>query len=172
MKRWYEESVGLHLTRAARLHRARAQSVLRDLNLHPGQENMLQVLLDADGQPMARLARELQVKPPTLTKMVSRMSAQGLLRRAASDSDGRSAVVFLTEAGRGQALELKERWKALERETLGKLGDKDKKRLLKLLAAVEKSLGDALGHKGKPAEKNAAKAEGDAALSEDAAPEG
>lgn len=142
LKRWYEDSVGLHLTRAARLHRARAQTMLRDMNLHAGQETMLQVLLDGDGQSMSHLARELRVKPPTLTKMVARMAAQGLLRRAASATDGRSAVVFLTDEGRAQAVELKERWKTLERETLGELGDKDRKRLLKLLMAIEASLGD------------------------------
>ena len=145
MKRWYEDSVGLHLTRAARLHRARAQTVLRDMNLYPGQENVLQVLLEADGQSMSRLARELQVKPPTLTKMVTRMAAQGLLSRVASTSDGRSAVVHLTEAGRAQAQELKARWKTLEQETLARLGDKDRKRLVKLLEAVEKALGGGNG---------------------------
>lgn len=160
MKRWYEESVGLHLTRAARLHRSRAQTMLRDMNLHPGQESMLQVLLDEDGQPMAHLARELQVKPPTLTKMVSRMAAQGLLRRAASQSDGRSQVVHLTDAGRAQAQELKQRWKLLEEATLSRLGDKDRKRLMKLLEEVQRGLVE--GPK-KPKKKKSAKALDDGA---------
>ncbi len=153
LKRWYEDSVGLHLTRAARLHRARAQAMLRDMNLHPGQENVLQVLLDEDGQPMSRLARELQIKPPTLTKMVSRMAGQDLVRRVASDSDGRSATIHLTDAGRGLALDLKQRWKTLEQEALGRLGDKDRKRLVKLLAEVEKGLREAGGETGKKPKK-------------------
>ncbi|ESR26239.1 MarR family winged helix-turn-helix transcriptional regulator [Lutibaculum baratangense] len=142
MKRWYEESVGLHLTRAARLHRSRAQAILREMGLYPGQETVLQVLLEDDGQPMSTLARELKVRPPTVTKMVTRMAAQGLLVRLASERDARSATVHLTQAGRERATELKQRWKALEQETLAKLDGKDRKRLVKLLSAIEKALAE------------------------------
>jgi MarR family transcriptional regulator, organic hydroperoxide resistance regulator len=142
MKKWYEDSVGLHLTRAARLHRARAHSMLGEIGIHPGQENVLQVLLEDDGQPMTKLASELKVKPPTVTKMVSRMAAQGLVRRIASETDARSARVFLTDEGRSRGIELKKRWKRLEQMTMRNVPDKERARLIKLLMAVEASLND------------------------------
>ncbi len=140
MKKWYEDSVGLHLTRAARLHRARAHSMLGEIGIHPGQENVLQVLLEDDGQPMTMLAAALKVKPPTVTKMVSRMAAQGMVRRIASETDARSARVFLTDEGRSRGIELKKRWKKLEQITTEKVPEKDRRKLLKLLLAVEASL--------------------------------
>lgn len=140
MKKWYEDSVGLHLTRAARLHRARAHSMLGEIGIHPGQENVLQVLLEEDGQPMTRLAAALKVKPPTVTKMVARMAAQGLVRRIASETDARSARVFLTDEGRSRGIELKKRWKRLEQMTMSRVPDKEKARLIKLLMSVEASL--------------------------------
>lgn len=140
MKKWYEDSVGLHLTRAARLHRARAHSMLGEIGIHPGQENVLQVLLEDDGQPMTRLATALKVKPPTVTKMVSRMAAQGLVRRIASETDARSARVFLTDEGRARGIELKKRWKRLEQMTMAKVPDKERRKLVKLLMSVEASL--------------------------------
>lgn len=141
MKRWYEDSVGLHLTRAARLHRARAHSMLGEIGIHPGQENVLLVLLEEDGQPMTRLASALKVKPPTVTKMVSRMAVQGLVRRIASETDARSANVFLTDEGRARGTELKKRWKRLEDLAMRKIPEKDRRRLTKLLIAIEESLG-------------------------------
>jgi MarR family transcriptional regulator, organic hydroperoxide resistance regulator len=140
MKKWYEDSVGLHLTRAARLHRARAHTMLGEIGIHPGQENVLQVLLEDDGQPMTKLAAELKVKPPTVTKMVSRMAAQGLVRRIASETDARSARVFLTDEGRSRGIELKKRWKQLEQMTMRQVPDKERRRLVKLLMSVEASL--------------------------------
>lgn len=142
MKKWYEDSVGLHLTRAARLHRARAHSMLGEIGVHPGQENVLLVLLEDDGQAMTRLAAALKVKPPTVTKMVARMAAQGLVRRIASDTDARSANVFLTDEGRARGTELKKRWKRLEDMTVRMIPEKDRRRLTKLLLAIEESLGD------------------------------
>ncbi len=141
MKKWYEDSVGLHLTRAARLHRARAHSMLGEIGIHPGQENVLQVLLEDDGQPMTKLAMELKVKPPTVTKMVSRMAAQGLVRRIASETDARSARVFLTDEGRARGIELKKRWKRLEQMTMRNVPEKERSRLIKLLMSIESSLG-------------------------------
>ncbi|MCT8971562.1 MarR family winged helix-turn-helix transcriptional regulator [Microbaculum marinisediminis] len=144
MKKWYEDSVGLRLTRAARLHRARAHTMLGEIGIHPGQENVLQVLLEDDGQPMTKLAAQLRVKPPTVTKMVSRMAAQGLVRRIASETDARSARVFLTDEGRSRGIELKKRWKRLEQMTMRNVPEKDRAKLIKLLMAVEASLdGDA-----------------------------
>lgn len=141
MKRWYEDSVGLHLTRAARAHRASAQAILGEIGLHPGQENVLQVLLADDGRSMTKLAETLKVKPPTVTKMVARMAAQGLVRRISSDEDGRAAHVYLTDHGRTCGLELKKRWKRLEQTALKEVPDKDRKKLIKALKAIEAALG-------------------------------
>lgn len=150
MKKWYEDSIGLHLTRAARLHRARAHSMLGEIGIHPGQENVLQVLIEDDGQPMTRLAAALKVKPPTVTKMVARMAAQGLVRRIASETDARSARVFLTDEGRARGIELKKRWKRLEQMTVSKIPEKDRRKLVKLLMSIEASL-DSEAEDPKPA---------------------
>jgi DNA-binding MarR family transcriptional regulator len=115
--------------------------MLGEIGIHPGQENVLQVLLEDDGQPMTKLAMELKVKPPTVTKMVSRMAAQGLVRRIASETDARSARVFLTDEGRARGIELKKRWKRLEQMTMRNIPEKDRSRLIKLLMSIESSLG-------------------------------
>lgn len=136
----HKKSVTFRLSQASKAHRSRAGSHLTRIGLHPGQEAVLKILSGEDGQTMSQLAAALGVQPPTVTKMISRLSAQGLLRREASSSDGRLARVFLTNDGREKIASIDKTWKRLEREALAGLDDKDRKKLRKLLRHVEKNL--------------------------------
>ena len=136
----HRKSVTHRLAMAAKAHRARSGTHLARIGLHPGQEGVLKALGDEDGMTMSRLAQVLGVQPPTVTKMVSRMSAQGLLKRVASQSDGRLARVHLTDEGRARIEEIDRIWKRIERESLAGFDDKDRKKLRKLLRAIERNL--------------------------------
>lgn len=105
----------------------------------------MKVLADQDGQTMSQLAAILGVQPPTVTKMVSRLSAQGFVNRQASDSDGRLARVYLTDLGRERIAEVDRAWKRLEKEALTGLDEKDRKRLRRLLRTIERNLAAANG---------------------------
>ena len=137
----YKKSVTFRLAQTAKAHRSRAGIHLSRIGLHPGQEAVLKVLSEGDGQTMSQLAAVLSVQPPTITKRVTRLSAQGFLRRAASETDGRLARVFLTDEGRALVETIDRAWKRLEREALAGLDEKDRKKLRKLLRQVEKNLG-------------------------------
>ncbi|MBD1548372.1 MarR family winged helix-turn-helix transcriptional regulator [Roseibium aggregatum] len=136
----YKKSVTFRLVQAAKAQRARSGGHLMRIGLHPGQELVLKVLADTDGRTMSQLALALGVQPPTVTKMVTRLSAQGYVRRQVSDTDGRLARVHLTEAGRDLVASVDKAWKRLEREAMAGLDDKDRKKLRKLLRQVEKNL--------------------------------
>lgn len=136
----HRKSVTYRLVQAARVQRTRAAVHLGRIGLHPGQEVVLKALAERDGQSMSELAAELAVQPPTVTKMISRLGAQGLLTRQTSSTDGRLARVFLTEAGRERAASVDIVWKRVEKETLAGLDEKDRKRLKKLLRQIEKNL--------------------------------
>jgi DNA-binding MarR family transcriptional regulator len=136
----HRKSVTFRLVQAARAHRTRAGVHLARIGLHPGQETVLKVLADQDGQSMSELAAALAVQPPTVTKMISRLGAQGLVTRQVSASDGRLARVYLTDAGRDRVAAVDAAWKRVEKEALAGLDDKDRKRLRKLLRQVERNL--------------------------------
>ncbi|WP_346911554.1 MarR family transcriptional regulator [uncultured Roseibium sp.] len=136
----YKKSVTFRLVQAAKAQRARSGGHLMRIGLHPGQELVLKVLADTDGRTMSQLALALGVQPPTVTKMVTRLSAQGYVRRQVSDTDGRLARVYLTDAGRELVESVDKAWKRLEREAMAGLDDKDRKKLRKLLRQVEKNL--------------------------------
>ena len=137
----YKKSVTFRLAQTAKAHRSRAGIHLSRIGLHPGQEAVLKILSENDGQTMSQLAAVLSVQPPTVTKMVTRLSAQGFLRRAASETDGRLARVFLTDEGRALVETVDRSWTRLERAALAGLDEKDRKKLRKLLRQVEKNLG-------------------------------
>jgi DNA-binding MarR family transcriptional regulator len=136
----FGKSVSVRLAHVAKLHRARAASLLGDIGLYPGQETILKALVEEDGRTMGELAAALSVRPPTITKMVSRLGAQGLVDRRASDGDARLARVYLTDEGRLRAESIDAIWKQLDRQSLAGLDGKDRKRLRKLLRAVAVNL--------------------------------
>ena len=136
----YKKSVTFRLVQAAKAQRARSGGHLMRIGLHPGQELVLKVLADEDGRTMSQLALALGVQPPTVTKMVTRLSAQGYVRRQTSDTDGRLARVYLSDEGRNLIEAVDRSWKRLEREAMAGLEDKDRKKLRKMLRQVERNL--------------------------------
>lgn len=136
----YKKSITFRLGQAAKAYRARSGVHLSRIGLHPGQEAVLKTLANTDGLTMSELAAELGVQPPTVTKMVTRMSGSRLVRRQSAEHDGRLARVCLTEEGRSRVALIDRSWKRLEREALVGLDDKDRKRLRKLLRTVERNL--------------------------------
>ncbi|MGH0001789.1 MarR family winged helix-turn-helix transcriptional regulator [Pseudovibrio ascidiaceicola] len=136
----FKKSTTFRLAQAAKAQRARSGAHLSRIGLHPGQEAVLKVLSETDGKTMSQLALALGVQPPTVTKMVTRLTAQGLVFRRISETDGRLARVFLSEEGRDRILLVDRAWKRLEKEALAGMDDKDRKKLRRLLRQVEKNL--------------------------------
>jgi MarR family transcriptional regulator, organic hydroperoxide resistance regulator len=134
------DPVGQFLTLAARRHRVRSAALLSELGLFPGQDQVLRALSVEDGRTMGQIAELLSIRPPTASKMVSRMETQGLLARRERDSDGRLVAVFITDAGQTRLAEIDRIAKRVEKEALNGLDDKDMRRLRRLLKKVSRNL--------------------------------
>jgi len=131
-----DESLTGKLMLAARLCRSLRTGMLLDEGLYSGQDTLLKILVEEDGQSMGLLATRLGVQPPTLTRMVMRMSAQGFLRREPSQNDGRQFNVFLTQRGVEVIDRIDETWSRVEELAVGNLKEKDGKRLRKILEKI------------------------------------
>lgn len=131
-------------------HRARAGALLGDLGLHPGQETIL-LLLDARGaQTQTQLAERAGCEPPSVTMMVRKLEATGLIGRTKSPEDGRAQIVSLTEQGRNLIPSLKERWQLLGQETVQHLGPADVRKLRRSLQALAANLAERPSYGGRP----------------------
>ena len=76
--------------------------ILREHGLSDQQWRVLRVLADpahAEGLDTGRLAREAHLLGPSLTGMLARMEAAGLVQRERSAEDARRNMVRATEAG-------------------------------------------------------------------------
>jgi DNA-binding MarR family transcriptional regulator len=135
------DAVGQALTLAARRHRAYTAILLSEIGLFPGQDQVLQLLAHQDGVTMTAIADELRIKPPTASKMIARMAAQGLLERRGMEEDARRVAVFITDEGRSRIDQLRKTAKKVEKHTLADLDDRDIRRLRRLLKKIARNLG-------------------------------
>lgn len=113
-----QKNVGCELVHAVRLYRSRMGEKLVTLGLFAGQEQVLQELLATGLTTMGALADRLRVRPPTASKTVSRLAAQGLVLRKTQENDARIVNVELTELGVTKALSLELLMQELEVDLL------------------------------------------------------
>jgi len=138
------KSVGWALTVLARLHRVELGERLSALGLFPGQEQLLQALRDHETMTMGALAELMRVRPPTASKAVARLTAQGLVRRAGGAAgDGRLVRVRLTAEGQRRAAALAALWADAEQRLLAGFDQRERKKLRKLLRRAADNFQDA-----------------------------
>lgn len=143
MKHPVAKTVGWALVHAARLHRTRIGERLTALGLFPGQEQVLHALSTVDAMTMGELAYLLRVKPPTASKTVARLAAQGLVERIAEPGDARIVIVRLTSEGASRAVAIDKLWVEVENELLEDFDNRERKRLRKLLRRAARNLAGA-----------------------------
>ena len=130
------------LQAAARQTRTALASRLLQHGFYAGQDQIMLSLAESDGQTPGMLAQNLGVRPPTITKTINRLAAQGFLERRSSDADSRQANIFLTETGRDAIKAIEKSLRRTEKQALKGLDKKDQKTLAKMLARIEANLAD------------------------------
>ncbi len=113
-----ENRVTFELLQAARAYRVRSAKLLSRVGLYPGQDALLKLLSERGGLTMGEAAASLAIQPPTVTKMVTRLAAAGLVRTEVVDRDRRKIAVSLTDAARMKIDEIDAIWETLEAEAL------------------------------------------------------
>ncbi|HET6963842.1 MAG TPA: MarR family transcriptional regulator [Acidimicrobiales bacterium] len=103
---WKEAAPGMaaitSVTRAHQVFMARVDAVLRPFELSFARYELLMVLLFSrrGSLPLNKLGSRLQVHPTSVTNAVDRLEQQGMLRRMAHPTDGRTTLAEITPAGR------------------------------------------------------------------------
>ncbi|MFJ3671121.1 MarR family winged helix-turn-helix transcriptional regulator [Streptomyces sp. NPDC090106] len=126
----------------ARAHRAHAATMLRALNLHPGQELLLMQLFDRDHRTQAELLDHAGLDHSTVSKSLRRMQEAGLLTREPAEHDRRVMVVHLTDQGRALQEPIADMWRALEEISVRELTTEQAESFTTWARTIEKSLKD------------------------------
>lgn len=79
-----------------RIHKA----MLDDLGITYPQYLVLNLLWEQAGQTVSELARKLELEPSTLTPLLKRLEAGGLVRRERDRKDERKVLITLSDKGR------------------------------------------------------------------------
>ena len=134
----------------ARAHRARAAAMLREMDLHPGQELLLMQLLDRDGQTQSELLESVGLDHSTVSKSLRRMQEAGLLVREPAAHDRRVMVVHLTDKGRAMREPIAAMWQTLEEMSARDLSAEQAESFVRIAYAIT----DAINNSGPAAEKS------------------
>ena len=129
------------ITRASRHMRTFLTNALSTSGVYAGQDGVILALAESDGLTAGAIAEKLGVKPPTMTRTLARMEAQGFLRREPDSADGRQMRVVLTDEGRQHVGAIELAIKATENFALDGLSDKELKQFLKVLRKINRNLG-------------------------------
>jgi DNA-binding MarR family transcriptional regulator len=78
-------------------------SALTPIGLLPGQPKILEFLIHKEGATQKEIGQGCVLDKSTVTSLLSRMIANGLVTKETSPTDGRASLIFLTEKGRALA---------------------------------------------------------------------
>ena len=106
------------MSSAARMARTALAARLLAHGFYAGQDQIMIALSQEDGQTPGQLATRLGVRPPTITKTINRLQAQGFLDKKASNHDARQAHIFLTDPGRDTIRAIEKSLRKTEKQAL------------------------------------------------------
>ena len=94
-----EPSLLALLSAASRRASADLERVLEPEGLPYEQWRVLEVLADENGRSMSALAEAVEMKLPSLSKLIDRMVASALVQRAPDPQDQRRVLVYVSDIG-------------------------------------------------------------------------
>jgi DNA-binding MarR family transcriptional regulator len=114
----------------------------RASGMTPARLSALSVLVFGGERTIGALATAEGVTPPTMTRLVAGLVADGLVERTTHPTDRRAVRVRATEAGRARLLAGRDRRVAALRELIEPLSPKERRRLDQAATIVERVLAD------------------------------
>jgi DNA-binding MarR family transcriptional regulator len=121
---------------------------LRERGLTQGEAHILALLAHSRRANVAELHRGLAHKRSTLTSILDRLAARGLITREVGEIDRRTFVVRLTAKGRRLAQRVRRHLSALERAVTRHVSAANIKGFNKVVAILEQEAHQRVGSRG------------------------
>ncbi len=109
---------------------------MKPIRLHGGQVFVLIELWRKDGPRQIDIAEQLNLKPPTINKMIKSLMEAGFVTRKRLSGDARSSRIFLTTKGLNMRKAVEAQWVELEADYLSGLTEAEQTILLVLLGKL------------------------------------
>lgn len=137
----FDQSLPMALLRARDAAMRHFRPVLNEAELTEQQWRVIRALNDAGALEISALAKSCHILLPSMSGIVKRLEARGLVQRSANTQDQRSSLVALTPAARVLIQEISPKLEAGYRHIETALGRERLAQLYSLLAEVEQNLG-------------------------------
>lgn len=124
----------------AKSTRAFLALLLAQIDLHPGQDQLLVRLTPGESVSVSALAEQLAVRPSTVSKMLDRLIEKDLVLRESNSRDARRTMVTLTSSGEAAKQRVRALWMRLETELGNSLDEKERGAMLSSLQQVDQLL--------------------------------
>lgn len=134
----------LELKNSMVLQRRLMMKLLADEETHPAQAGCLHVLSHNDGLSQSELADKLHVSRPTVTTMLQKMEASGVIERVQDEHDQRLIRIYLTPEGRVLVARMESVFAQLIRSGVGPMSEADRAELRRLLGILNSNLSHAI----------------------------
>lgn len=128
-----DETVSYLLAKVTTAFRNSLERHMGEIGLHGGQIFVLFELWKKDGLRQIDLAKQLDLSPPTVNKMLKGLIDVNLVTRSRLDDDARSTRIFLTDQGVAMREEVETQWHELEETCLSGLTEAERLILFELL---------------------------------------
>lgn len=128
------------LVQIGKLRRNKSNVLLSETNIHGGQDILLYYLSLEDGQTVSSLVEKMCIQHATISAMIDRMEAQGMIKKEKDITDKRTSRVYMTNKGMDAYKEVAKIWKAMEAMITKDLTEDQERLLRELLQLVLKNL--------------------------------
>ena len=98
-----------------------------------GQGRLVALLLDNGPMPQSQLAAQLGIRPQSLSELICKVEADGLVSRKQSEEDKRQTIVSLTDKGRAGVETFRQAHRQHAAEFLSPLTDEEKQQIAVIL---------------------------------------
>lgn len=135
-----DDEIREHIDKISSQMRRQYSEMLRELDLHVGQDNLLCKLWTADEITQMQLTELLNCEPSTVTNMVKTLEKKGFVYRKKDPVDGRVSRVYLTEKGLAVREPITQIWRKQQDKLLKELTAENRVLLNEFLQQMEKNL--------------------------------
>jgi DNA-binding MarR family transcriptional regulator len=126
-------STAIHLLRQVRVQDAAS-------GIAPARLSALSVLVFGGAMSLNELARAEQVRPPTMSRIVDALEAEGLVLRTVNEQDRRAVVIEATEKGAGILWQGRKRRVKFLAKHLSRLSEAERKQIEAAVQAIQKAM--------------------------------
>ena len=120
--------------------RNKSNILLSEAGIHGGQDILLYYLSIDDGQTVSALVEKMCIQHATISTMIDRVEATGMLIKVKDTLDKRISRVFITDKGNEAYKQIAKIWKVMEAAVTKGLTEHQEGLLRELLQQVLKNL--------------------------------